>query len=137
MTQGNTPHTAYMLASSDPDEELTKATIISNGKTVPNNKLYSRIFRNSGRQNDFNYWFDCSKLQSVLPTFQIAFGIDNAYQEGFGSYRIEVQANVSYRYPSLNQEDEKYMSIEEKIKVKEKKIAELTSQLVQLKSQKK
>lgn len=99
--QGSTPFILYMLCSTDRNIDTTTELILSKGMRCSNTRPFSKTIRTSGRQNDFNYWFDCLSINEAdkRPTVQLAFTPDAYGRVPTGSYVITITASFKFRYP--------------------------------------
>lgn len=99
--QGSTPFIVYMLCSTDREIDTTSELILSKGVRCSNVRPFTKTISSSGRQNDFNYWFDCRNINEAdkRPTVQIAFAPDSYGRVPSGSYVITIIASFRFRYP--------------------------------------
>lgn len=134
---GTAPDPIYVLPNSDLDIEPSRSIILSKGKRCNVTRSTTFTFKSSGRQNDFNYWFDTAKLldSTNRPTFQLNFSNDDGAGSDQGRYLIDVKVRLMFRYPQSHEpaeykvtkrlgyvQQETYM---EDIKVKAEKVGVL------------
>lgn len=154
--KGTTPIVIYCLIQGNREDTPGKELILTTGTRLSNSRTYTKRFKAKGRQNDFSYWFDSTKLTTTdaRPTIQIGFAYDDYAQLGYGSYNICVVAGVSFRYQNNQipatlsntkkkeediKEDEKEEDIkddEKDLNTTEKEIKELEEKLKFLKVRK-
>lgn len=98
---GTTPFILYMLASTDRSVSTDQELVLSKGTRCSNKNVTNKTIRINGRQNDFNYWFDCKNVNVTdqRPTLQIAFAPDSYGRVPNGSYVIAITATLKFRYP--------------------------------------
>lgn len=99
--QGTTPFVLYMLCSTDREISTTSETVLTKGVRCSNVRPFTKTIRTSGRQNDFNYWFDCRLVNEAdkRPTVQLAFAPDAYGRVPTGSYVITIICSFRFRYP--------------------------------------
>lgn len=98
--EGTVPFTLYMLTSMDSTVVADQENILEKGIRLPNNKNFNKIIRSSGHQNDFNYWNDCKDITlTTVPSIVVAFTTDNYGRIPKGSYIINFEIDVMFRYP--------------------------------------
>jgi hypothetical protein len=90
-----------MLCSTDREVSTTSEIVLTKGVRCSNVRPFTKTIRTSGRQNDFNYWFDCRLINEAdkRPTVQLAFAPDAYGRDPTGSYVITIICSFRFRYP--------------------------------------
>jgi hypothetical protein len=98
---GTTPFILYMLTSMDRSVDTTQELVLTKGVKCSNKNVTNKTIMTKGRQNDFNYWYDCKNINVVdqRPTMQFAFAPDSYGRVPTGSYVIAITATLMFRYP--------------------------------------
>jgi hypothetical protein len=98
---GTTPFILYMLTSMDRSVDTTQELVLTKGVKCSNKNVTSKTIAIRGRQNDFNYWYDCKNINIAdqRPTMQFAFAPDSYGRVPSGSYVITITATLMFRYP--------------------------------------
>jgi hypothetical protein len=109
------------------------ADLNSKGKTVCNKAHPVTVrFTNSGRQNDFHYWFDTDNLD-VGPSCAVLLG--NLVDQGNFYYNLQLMFEISYRIPCLMQSQGKREMVELVYKPREVKKLEMSELMQETKTE--
>jgi hypothetical protein len=96
---GTRPCVIYFLSTMDENQSPSDDLILAKGKYISNDKTTTHTIRASGRQNDFNYWFDAANYNAVGQRPSITLHFDNGAGSEAGYYHLTLLATVSFRLP--------------------------------------